>query len=244
MYNFNGYEQFREPDNVDPECEYVYVTDQNISSSTWNVINDSSLNGLSTFDKCYAVRFNLFNYVSTDVCMYIDASMRINDSLKPIYNQFVDSDMDLGLVIHDKNNVFDEYQIWLNERNYSYEQYLKCMAMFNAANYDPKYKGLYAGGFRIVKKTDMTEKLDTAVYTILKKLGTNGVIERLDQTIYSFVLNKWFMTQFKIMPIHTNIYKSRYLTWMCHGTSTPHPCNLNVDYDGYLFDRKVELIQL
>lgn len=243
MYNFNGYEVFREPLVIDPECEYVYVTDKYIHSINWKIVNDKSLAGLSTFDKCYAVRFNLFNYVSTDVCIYIDASMQINDSFHSIYSTFIDNGMDLGLVIHDKNNVYDEYQIWLKDRNYNYNQYVKCLAMFESAKYDPKYKGLYAGGFRVVKKTDATTKIDSMTYNILKKLGTNGVIERLDQTIYSFVLNKWFENKVAVLPIHTNIYQSRYLTWMCHGSSIPHPCNLNITYDGYLFNQLVELVQ-
>lgn len=243
MYNFNGYELFREPHEIDNDCEYVYVTDSDIDSSHWKIVNDHELNGLSVFDKCYAVRFNLFKYITTDVCIYIDASMQLNTSLRPIYDQFTYQNADLGLIIHDKNNVYDEYQIWLRERNYSYSQYLKCMAMFQAANYDPKYKGLYAGGFRIIRKSLQTIALDQMVLNILKQLGNNNVIERLDQTIYSFVLNKWFSHKFNILPIHTNIYKSKYLTWMCHGSSRPHPCNLNIKYDGFLFNELTNLVQ-
>ena len=30
MYNFNDYEIMREPQEIDPECEYIYVTDNPI----------------------------------------------------------------------------------------------------------------------------------------------------------------------------------------------------------------------
>ena len=43
MYNFNDYEIMREPKEVDPECEYIYVTDnpkyQN-ETKVWKVIVD------------------------------------------------------------------------------------------------------------------------------------------------------------------------------------------------------------
>ena len=27
MYNFNNYEIMREPEEIDPDCEYIYITD-------------------------------------------------------------------------------------------------------------------------------------------------------------------------------------------------------------------------
>lgn len=242
MYNFNNYELFREPYELDEDCEYVYVTDnKNLKSNKWKVIVDKDLEGLSVFDKCYRVRFNLFKYVTTPVCFYIDGSMQINSSLKPIYEDFIKSGKDLGLVIHDKNNVFDEYNVWLNTRNYSRKQYEKCMAFFKAAKYDPKYKGLYAGGFRIVKNTELNNNLDKFTFDTLVKLGTEKEIERLDQTIYSFVLNCFFENEIAVFPIHTSIYKSKFLTWKCHGTNITHPCNLNFNYDGWLYNKKVDM---
>lgn len=244
MYNFNNYEIFREPLEIDEECEYIYVTDNsNLKSNIWKIIVDKDLEGLSTFDKCYRVRFNLFKYATTDICIYIDGSMQINKSLRPIYETFINSNSELGLVIHDKNNVFDEYQIWMNTRNYPKTQYDKCMLMFSKANYDPKYKGLYAGGLRIVKKNENNKNLDEMVFNTLVKLGNENKIERLDQTIYSFVLNRFFENEIKILPIHTSIYKSKFLTWKCHGTNTTHPCNLNFDYIGWLFNKKVNMIK-
>ena len=80
MYNFNDYEIMREPKEVDPECEYIYVTDnpkyQN-ETKVWKVIVDKDLDGLSAFDKCYSVRFNLFKYTTTPVRW---KSTRLNSS--------------------------------------------------------------------------------------------------------------------------------------------------------------------
>ena len=68
MYNFNDYEVMREPEEIDPECEYIYVTDnRSLKSTTWKIVVADSLDGLSAFDKCYRVRFNLFKYASTPI---------------------------------------------------------------------------------------------------------------------------------------------------------------------------------
>ena len=91
MYNFNNYEIMREPKEVDPECEYIYVTDnpkyQN-ETKVWKVIVDKDLEWLSAFDKCYSVRFNLFKYATTPVCIYLDGSVQIYKKLTKLYNDF------------------------------------------------------------------------------------------------------------------------------------------------------------
>jgi hypothetical protein len=138
----------------------------------------------------------------------------------------------------------EEYQAWLECRNYSPTQRGKCYAMFNAANYDTKYKGLYQGTVRICHNTPLNQKIDQAVFNTLVKLGTNGVIERLDQTIYSFILNKYF-SNIKVFPFSQQIFQSKYMTWMAHNTTTPWPYNNGPFMDnGYVFNQLRPLFKL
>ena len=157
MYNFNNYEIMREPEELDEDCEYIYVTDNpNLKSDKWKIVIDNELNGLSPFDKCYRVRFNLFKYATTPVCIYVDGSIQIHKSLRKLYDDFINSGADLGLCIHpERDNVYDEYNVWMKCRNYPKYQFQKTMTMFKAAEYDPKYKGLYQGTMRICKNTDL-----------------------------------------------------------------------------------------
>lgn len=80
----------------------------------------------------------------------------------------------------------------------------------------------------------------------LKYLGTENEIERLDQTVYSFVLNTWFRHA-KVLPVSEQILRSSYMTWNWHGTNTP---NLNVFYDiskpdmKWMFGNLVECLYL
>ena len=90
MYNFNDYEIMREPKEVDPECEYIYVTDnpkyQN-ETKVWKVIVDKDLDKLpSAFDKVFTVRYNPFKYCTTDTVIEIDGSIQIYKKLDQLYN--------------------------------------------------------------------------------------------------------------------------------------------------------------
>jgi hypothetical protein len=122
-YIINNYEKVHEILEKDPNCEYLLITDNpNLTSITWNVIYDASLNGLSTFDKCYSIRFNLFKYATTDICIYIDANIHIKKSLYPLIKKMNDGYYDMCLMPHPLNSTFlPEYKNWINWRNYSIE---------------------------------------------------------------------------------------------------------------------------
>jgi len=246
MYNFNNYEILREPEELDSEAEYIYVTDnKDLHSDKWKIVVDDSLNGLSPFDKCYRVRFNLFKYASSPVCIYVDGSIQIHKSLRPLYDAFIQSESDIGLNVHPTRcTLRDEYETWVKLRNYSRYQQLKCYAMFDAAQYDLSYKGLYQGTCRIVKNTYINQHIDNTTLQFLLKLGSNNIIERLDQTIYSFVVNKFFQS-ITVFPFSQQVFQNNYMTWMHHNTKSPIPmCHDQYMNTGYVFNKLTQLFTL
>lgn len=63
---------------------------KNLKSDTWNVIYDESLlKYKNAFERCFTVRYNPFKYISSDVCVTIDGSMKMKGSLDPIINSFI-----------------------------------------------------------------------------------------------------------------------------------------------------------
>lgn len=231
-YNFNDYEIMREPLEVDVRCEYIYVTDNPKyvgKSNVWKVIVADDLQGLSPFDKCYRVRFNLFKYATTPICIYLDGSLQINKSLARLYMAFVESNADVGLNIHpSRDNVMDEYDVWVQARGYDTYQRDKSLCMMHSVSYDPLFKGLYQGTLRICKNTLLNAQIDTFVFNSLVKLGSWGTIERLDQTIYSFIVNRFF-SNIKVFPISSQVLQSSYLSWCPHGKCGVHPYNKDND---------------
>ena len=122
MYNFNGYEIMRDiPDcALDQDIEYLYITDDpNLKAKNWKIIIDHDLDELSSFDKCYRVRFNLFKYTNADYVMYIDGSIQILKNPKIYFEQFLDSGNDLAVCVHPgRTTLFEEYYEWTKSRNY------------------------------------------------------------------------------------------------------------------------------
>lgn len=245
MYNFNDYEIMREPEEIDPECEYIYVTDNpklQEQTKVWKIIVDKDLNGLSTFDKCYQVRFNLFKYAITPVCIYLDGSYQIHKSLRKIYEDFMNSGSDLGLHIHfNRVDLLSEYNAWVLERNYPFSQYLKCLNYIHNNGYDFTYKGLYECSFRICKNTELNRTLDEQVLNTLKMLGSDNTIERLDQPMYCFILNKYFSDKMKIFPISPCWFFTGYMNHCAHRSKQCYPNMSRFTTKGYVFNNVVDL---
>lgn len=247
-YIINNYEKVHEVLEKDENCEYILVTDDpNLKSETWNVIYDDTLNGLSVFDKCYSIRFNLFKYASTGICIYIDANIHVKKSLYPLIEKFNDGQYDMCMMPHPLNSTFlPEYKNWISWRKYPIEKAQRFFDLLKSSNYDLNYKSLFQGCFKIVRRGKINDDFDRLTLSFLKYLGTENEIERLDQTVYSFVLNVWF-NNIKILPVSEQILRSSYMTWYWHNSSNP---NMNIFYDinkpdmKYVFNKEVECLYI
>ena len=245
-FNFNNYEIMREPEEIDSECEYIYVTDnKELKSDKWQIIYDESLDGLSPFDKSFKVRYNPFNYVSTDVCIIIDSSMQIHKSLKKFYNDFINSGADIALNIHpERDNIYDEYVTWIHYKKYPIEQANKGLQLCKLANYNPKTKGLYQSGLRIVKNTERTKELNNFVYYSLLIVSEPNKIDRLDQTIFSFIFNSRF-GDMKVFPFSQQVFQSDYINYCFHNSTKPVPYNkYNDKQQGYCQEKLINLYRI
>ena len=223
-YIFDGYEKVHEIKQKDPRAEYILVTDdQNLHSKTWNVVYDPSLSSLSTFDKCYEVRFHPFNYAKTDVVVRIDGSIGIKKSLRNIVDVFNEGKYDRCMMIHpNRDNIAKEYDIWVQYRAYPVKQAAHCLMAMEHLGYDFSYKGMFQGCFEIVRKSEVNEQLNGLTFHLLKYLGIDGKIERLDQTVTSFVTNHLFDQRLKVMPVsQTLITSGEYMQWYLHNSDAP-----------------------
>ena len=66
-YCFGNYDILREPEHVDPDAEYVYVTDKEIPSKNWKVIVDPVLSKKDPLYATYYVRHHPFEFASTPI---------------------------------------------------------------------------------------------------------------------------------------------------------------------------------
>lgn len=240
-YNINGYEIIHNIPNecMNPEIEYIYVTDDHsITSDTWTVVYADDLTG-STFDKCYQIRFNPFKYVHTDTVMRIDGSMGIVNDVMPIFQLFDKGQYEASVMIHPtRQNMYDEYVAWCQQRFYPVEQANKCLNFMISNGYDIKgYKGLYQFNFMIQRKGNFNDEWNKTTYDVLKNLATPPeTIERVDQTIGSFILNRFYSDR-KIMPVGQYICNGMFFNWYQHNTENIMSYNPMNDCDAFLFNK-------
>lgn len=239
-YIFNHYDIPHQIKEKDPDAEYLCITDDpNLKSDDWTVIYDKSLDGLSPFDKCYCVRFGCFKYCNTDICLRVDGSVGINVSLKPFIDDFEEGKYDACLMIHPyRNNLIAEYMEWVKSRSYPAKQAAKCISMMDSLGYDFLYKGMFQGCFSIQRRGELTESIDKLTLYFMRSVGEEGKIERLDQTILSFVINKYF-NHINVMSVTQEIFEGKYLSWYGYNSMNTIPLHRSQMIQPFMFNKPV-----
>ena len=82
---FGDYEILREPWNPDPECEYVCVTDRKDldEKGIWKIKHlNQILQSMPSTNQWTYVRYHPFDFVTNDVCIYIDGSIQVMNGMQ------------------------------------------------------------------------------------------------------------------------------------------------------------------
>lgn len=249
-YNFGGYEVLHEVVNPQEDVEYVYVTDDpTLKSNTWKVVYVDFPYCNDVFDRCYQTRFNCFKYCTTDICIRIDGSIRVIGSPDKLIDDFNNGGYDLAVCVHPSRcHLIEEYNAWMAYRGYPIQNARRCFDVFGMANYDTNYKSLIQENIVIQRRGKITDDIDRMTYAMLKYIGDEEHIERIDQTITSVILNRYF-NDIKVLPMSEQVVHSDVFEWCLHGTDIAqfkkgviHPYEY-YDY-GYLFNKEVELYKI
>lgn len=223
-YNVGGYEKIHPVFKKSSRAEYVYVTDdRSIVSDDWKVVYVDNPHPEDPFYLCYQIRFNPFDYVSNDIVVRIDGSMSVTGDLDEIIDAFDLGGYDCCVEAHpSRQTMIEEYSAWVQVRGYDVEQAKKCLGFLQyMEGYDCKgYRGLYQYNFMIQRRNDMNLKWNELTLALLRYLAPEGKkIDRLDQTIGSFVLNKYF-NGCRVMVVLADICDGSILSWYAHNTET------------------------
>lgn len=246
-----NYERVHEIALKQNNVEYVLVTDDpDLVSTTWKVIYDQSLLRFSTaFERCFYIRYNPFAYCTADICITIDGSMQIKGTLDKLVDEFQFRNADICLMPHPLwSDMLTEYNAWVKMRNYPVAQAQRAISFLQKQlHYDFAFKGLYQLCFTIKRKTALTENIDQMVWQMLQALSRHqGEFDRLDQTIYSAVVNQFF-SDIDVFAISEQVVRSYAIQWFWHNSDKP---NMNFfmtpgkpDYK-FVFNKQVECFQL
>lgn len=242
-YIFNDYEIVREVELPSPYAEYLLITDnKKLKSNTWKIIYDKELEGLSVFEKCYHVRFHPYKYCKTDICIRIDGSMRILKPLDPLVQYFDKDNYDIALIIHpSRNRIDEEYLAWGLLRNYEASAIEKALTMLKNSNYNLLYKSLFQLGFCITRNNPSIDAINTMTLSLLLDLGKDEGIHRVDQTVFSYVLNTHH-NGIKVMPLDDEILHSSHIQICQHNSLNEIPPNNN-QIRPYMFNKRIQTIK-
>lgn len=239
-----NYEKVHEIQNKQDDVEYLLITDDDeLKSNTWKVIYDDELNG-SPFERCFQVRYNVFKYCSTDICITIDGSMQVKGSLDELVNMFESKPYDICLMPHPIWPDFvHEYNAWIKMRKYPRQNAQNFFDFLSKANYDLHYNGLFQLCFSIKRRTQLTSNIDNITMNLLQVLSRKlPEFERLDQTLFSYVMNAFF-SDINVLPVSEQVVRSKAIQWYWHNSDQP---NMNIFYDinkpdmKYMFNKLVE----
>lgn len=215
-YIFGGYEKVHEVLEKDPEADYVLVTDDpNLKSETWRIVYDPMPN-YSPFAKCYTVRFHPFRYASTPIVVRIDGSIEVRKSLMPVVKEFERGKYDRCVMIHPyRNTMALEYAEWIKTRNYPTLQAAKCMKTMERFGFDLNTQGMIQECFELLRNTAINNDINDMTFGMLCIMG-NGKIERIDQTVTTFVIERFF-PNIKLMAVdETIVTDGKLMQWYCH----------------------------
>jgi hypothetical protein len=153
----------------------------------------------------------------------VDGSFQIHKPLTPIVNAFLNCGDDVCLSLHPaREYVTDEVYVWCKHREYSIQSAIKQLQFFKHIGYDFGKKGIIESGFAIYKNNKITNDLNLMIRSLLTVLGDENDDNRLDQTIITMVLDRFF-PDIKIFGVSRHLICSDYITYCWHGTNEPIP---------------------
>lgn len=222
---FGDYEKLHEVGGeMEKDVEYVCVTDNpELKSDTWKIVIDKDLNGKGVFDKCFSVRYNPFKYCNSDICVRIDGSIGILKPITPLVDAFIESGCDACFLLHPyRDNLFEEYKVWGKYRNYPIKQIEKQILSLARIGYDSKKNGLIQLNFAINKRGKICDDINRITYAMLKYLGDENDLDRLDQTVITAILDRYF-PDLKIFFVGEDITHSEYMQNFQHNSDNKMP---------------------
>ena len=113
------------------------------------------------------------------------------------------------------------------------ESGLKCLKALERLGYDLNQKGLYQGSFEIVRNNQTNNAINDLTFGLLCLMGT-GSIERIDQTITSAIINR-FYSNLKVLPVSEDIITDGDLmTWYFHNSDKGDTSEDGLDCSDFL----------
>ena len=251
-FNFNNYDKIRDPKVVDPDAEYIFVTDRKPREpsrfesiigdvkpvSVWDVRIVPMLVNTNPIYASYYVRHHPFEFASTDTVVVVDASVQINDSLAPIVDAFIDSGADYSPMLTDFKTDEVKMRYFCDHIRRVTKDDTDAMDAYIASLGQTKWKGSIGCAFAMFRKTPVVHEFLATVWGKLLELGSHGVPNRMDEIVLHKELYA-FSKKIRLFVTSVQVIQSTYMTYCKHGSNEPVPPYSNYDHMYYVCDMPV-----
>lgn len=224
---FGDYEILRLPYKVDPECEYVCVTDRDdlYDNGVWQIKHlNKILQTMPVVNQWTYVRFHPFDFVSNDVCLYIDGSILIldgdihNELIKP----FVEGDFFYGImppVNQIECGIRADIDGWENTRDLNPMVSNKIRKYLDDNDYH--VKGMLQSGFLMYKNCQDTSIVNNTAWELCHLWSYNGCnVDRNNEIDLSYTINTLCYKSDRIFRISGLMLSSSLFQIFKHGSTS------------------------
>lgn len=243
---FGNYEILRQPWNPDPECEYVCVTDRNDieDGGLWKIVHLNEILQTIPFTNQWTyVRYHPFDFVSNNVCIYIDGSIQIINGVlvqDVIIKPFVEGEFYYGIIPNldvVDCDIYQDIDFWESTRNISHLISNKIRNYLKKNGYH--VKGMLQSGFLIHKKCKENDIINHTTWELCHLWGYNGCnVDRNNQIDLSYTINKLFYKSPHIFRVSGLMLCSAVFQICPHGTDKIR-YNLNGLDESYFCDERL-----
>jgi len=238
-YNFGNYDLIRDPIKTDPEADYIYVTDKEGKSNVWNIIEDEDLKDKDPLYASFYVRHHPFKYAKTDIVIIVDASIQIQDSLKIIFDRFVESQADYSLMLNNYKNDEMKLMKWgkSGPKRISHRD-IKILDSFIKKMKQSNFAGAVGLQFSIVKNNQIMQRFLKHVWRYVIALGSNGRPIRIDEIVVHKLLYK-YIDKISLFLLSPQIIQSTFMAYCRHNSPLQVEKYLNYDQYYYLCNKPI-----
>lgn len=217
---FGKYDNLWEVKEKRDDVEYVCITDDpNLKSDTWSVVlADKNLLSWPFVNQWTYIRYHPFEFVSSNVCLYVDASIDIvKDFTKELIEPFIESNYEYGVLMHPwRYNIAEETMKWVSDKNYPPVIAEKIINYLSENNYN--VNGLIQSTILLFKNTKDTNIINNRTWELCHQWSDSTEIDRNNQCDLTYIINSMYYDSPKIMFMSSQVICSDYMHWRQHST--------------------------
>ena len=215
-YIFNKGDILREAPK-DDNIEYICVTDNpELKSDTWKIIIDEDLVGKDSEYASFYVRYHPFKYCNSNICMRIDGSIQIKESLVSMFEEFDNSNKDICIMTNSRARSIRQELLHWSFLPTEMKEGQK--TLYKELGVDIDSEGSIQSPLSITRNNDLCNECDARCWDMLNQISTDKFTARPTQVIMTVAI--YLTKSLDIMFVDESLIQSNAIHWCNHNKNT------------------------